>query len=301
MIQLDLRLSVSDAAEALYPRGRDEPPSLAAHYLPIKPTGFHPPTTPAQPSPSHDMFFRPDRESRLQRGDETRKRVLEVLRHGGVLLEPGNLEDHLSTALVEAQLRCRREKRAIYISPGLIAPPDLSREYRKAGYTPVQWANFKPALLKVEQVPGKKDYMRVTVIGIKSTHPQAIPGQVYAQEEFQLYAYRFFLTRLLEQMQKTAKDDHRSLLNRLSVSRKSFLWRYTGCYSVTCSDAGCFLNRHIDHITVDDLPRYLSAKAVEYDPQHIKDVLFRQIPEQLFGTGDLAAHMANLRLNGYSY
>ncbi|GAA5983487.1 hypothetical protein JCM11641_005825 [Rhodosporidiobolus odoratus] len=259
--------------------------------------------TPAEPMVSHDEWFASDRRTQLKRGTETRKRFMDLLRASGRLLEPDNLECP-SKALLKAILLARKQGKAIYISPGLIEAPDLSGEYQKRGWIRpgVKWANFKPALLKVEHLgPKKKSYWSLTVIGIKSTQPTSVPGQVrpspslsrtwrahnplspfdpilYQQEEFQLLAYRFFLYRILQRLQTQAFENGQHLLERLSVARTCTMWRYSGCFAHACYDSECYLRTHP---TAEELEQQVQATTVHNDQTWLEDVLFDRVPAEL--------------------
>ncbi|GAA5903347.1 hypothetical protein JCM6882_008143 [Rhodosporidiobolus microsporus] len=253
----DYRLSISDAGSVLFPRTPSSrtPPSLLSRYTPIKPTG--------------------------QRGTATRA---------------------VQTHCHEECSELSRTGKPVFISPGLIASPNLRRDYSARGWAApgVQWANFRPALLRIDHLgPAKKNQFRLQVVGIKSTHPDAVPGnvratparsrfwrkfnplspfnpQLYQGEEFQLAAYRFFLTRLLSDFKKQQGYD---LLNRLSISRTSAMWRYSGCYSHTCTEHDCFLN--VNPMSPEWLIGRLNVVPVQDDPEWIKRVLFEDVPQQL--------------------
>ncbi|GAA5934042.1 hypothetical protein JCM10213_008509 [Rhodosporidiobolus nylandii] len=299
------RLAVADAAEALFhpPNSRTTPTSLESTYLPAKPSGSRPAAVAASPAATHEHWFTFGRRARLKRGTELRRGVLDRLRSEGVLLEPGNLANP-GEFLLEAQLRARREGRAIYVSPGLMRAPSLGKDYSQAGWAApgVQWANFKPALLKVEHLGGKKkNYWSVTVIGIKSSHPSAVPGkvrplpsrssawrrsnplspfnpQLYLDEEFKLATYRFFLVRILKTLQQDASKNGQHLLARLSVARTSAMWRYTECISHTCSDPQCFLNSPLTAAQIEDK---VALQPVQEDTKWLKEVLFNRVSVEL--------------------
>ncbi|BGP18336.1 hypothetical protein JCM10213v2_006399 [Rhodosporidiobolus nylandii] len=276
------RLAVADAAEALFhpPNSRTTPTSLESTYLPAKPSGSRPAAVAASPAATHEHWFTFGRRARLKRGTELRRGVLDRLRSEGVLLEPGNLANP-GEFLLEAQLRARREGRAIYVSPGLMRAPSLGKDYSQAGWAApgVQWANFKPALLKVEHLGGKKkNYWSVTVIGIKSSHPSAVPGKLYLDEEFKLATYRFFLVRILKTLQQDASKNGQHLLARLSVARTSAMWRYTECISHTCSDPQCFLNSPLTAAQIEDK---VALQPVQEDTKWLKEVLFNRVSVEL--------------------
>ncbi|GAA5999185.1 uncharacterized protein JCM10292_001651 [Rhodotorula paludigena] len=88
-----------------------------------------------------------------------------------------NLDD-LGTAVNKAMQCARCFGEPMYISPGLLAPPDLAQDYAAKGFeTVVPFANFRPALLKVNYIPavkaGKKGRWTLQVIDIRSMHPGA--------------------------------------------------------------------------------------------------------------------------------
>ncbi|GAA5842067.1 hypothetical protein JCM11251_002002 [Rhodosporidiobolus azoricus] len=296
------RISISDVASTLFPRTAN-PPSLRSQYTLQNPTGPRSAATRASAAYTHDSWFAFGEEKQRKRGIETQKRILDVLRDAGQLLEPDNLDD-LAKPLRNAQTQARRTGKPVFISTGLIRPPDLRRDYTKRGWASpgIKWANFRPALLRIDHLgpsQGKKDHFRLQVVGIRSTHPDAVPGevritpsrsrlwrrrnpisplnpQVYKHEEFQILAHRFFLIRLLAHLQRKKGND---LLKRLSISNTSALWRYTGCYSHSCTDSDCFLN--LDTLFPAWLLARLHIIPVKDDPALVEDVLFNQVPNAL--------------------
>ncbi|BGP33934.1 hypothetical protein JCM10296v2_005743 [Rhodotorula toruloides] len=272
-------LRVCDAAEALFPRGRRTTTFT-----------FSPPFgserckafigAAAKPSYSHAEWFAWSREARLERGRETRKRIYEVLRDEGVLLEPGNHEP-VAEWLVEAMRKAAQLGRPVYIKPGLTASPNSASVYREYGFTSaIRWANFRPALLKVTYRPrNTRKPWSLQVIDIKSTHPRAVEAdQVHLQDQFRILAYRHFLAQIVENIKRDdyARQDF-PLLRRLAISHICALWRYTGCYSTTCYDDLCILN---DKVDAAQLTRHLEI-PVEHNKRWIEDLLFHEVPTRV--------------------
>lgn len=169
MEQPDNRLSITDCTEAIYKCKASSVAYLRNHYLPVKPTGRRPSPSTARPAATHEEWFSRKPGAQLVRGDRTRNRILDLLRASGQLREPPNLPN-LAQELVSAQLQAKRSGRTAYISPGLLAAPDLSAEYVLNGFAApgVRWANFSPFLLAVEYL-GAEQCWRLAVIDLKST------------------------------------------------------------------------------------------------------------------------------------
>ncbi|BGP50111.1 hypothetical protein JCM10450v2_006022 [Rhodotorula kratochvilovae] len=302
------RISISDAAKALFPRTSLSRPLLAAH-RPLLPVGPRPPAVAATPSLSHHQFFSFELANRLARGIEVRRRILDVLDKEGVLHELENLAD-LATVLVAAQKQAKKEDTAVYISTGLVAAPNFEKEYKRNGWAKpgVKFANFRPALLKVTYAPklcrvgrGKTRISRqwdVQVVNIKSTHPKAIIKeqtylerqrlvpeeqdkatplhQLYPADEFKLLVYRYFLAKLVEELQDD--EDADPLVDRLKVKNKAALWRYTGCFAHGCTDEACILNKR--DLSSGEIEEQCGRK-ISNNEEWVREILFERIPREL--------------------
>ncbi|GAA6033899.1 hypothetical protein JCM8097_000393 [Rhodosporidiobolus ruineniae] len=310
------RLGVSETARALFPRGVDSPSSLLDVYRLERPVSFQRDDPTAVPAVSHEAWFSYD--DRKQRGAQARRRIVDLLDFTGPVHKPDNLFD-LGAVLEDAQIESRTTGEPVYISPGLIAAPNLEEDYFRGGWASpgIKWANFRPALLRVEWVDGNR--WTLTVIQTASTLPSLVPAHVrfspslpssanphlnslslpqppsFASEAFQVRLYRFFLMRRVEALKKS--DIHLPFLRNLTVVRTSEIWRYTGCYSQSCSDTGCFLNSWFNCCRQCML-HLLSISRVESSPsavKSLKDVLFGKIPARLN-----AAHVDDTSSTGSS-
>ncbi|GAA5877375.1 hypothetical protein JCM8547_003012 [Rhodosporidiobolus lusitaniae] len=256
------RISLSDVSNALFSSQThlNKAPSLLSLYKPALPVHLFSRTSEARtvPSVSHDSWFGWDKAQRTARGILTRNRIVELIHEAGDLAEQKDLDDMILDAVYDA----RAYRRPMYVDPSFINAPDLCNIYVKRSWTApgVKFASFRPALLEVEY---RDNEWTLQVISIKSTHDRA----------------HYFMEKVLNAFRRSVKRDKGHPFHRLSMATYPTLWRYSGCYSSTCSLESCILNRAA--IKVKNYDPTLSVGRIKKNTSLVMDTLFEAVPDAL--------------------